>query len=390
MANNIQVFKSTNTGAPVLTGEVGKLIALLLTCLVDGYATASVTSITRSGTTATVTLASANATLVTGDWVTISGAVETDYNGSFQITVSSSTVFTYTVANSPTTPATGTILYNKSGAGWTQPFTGSNKAAFRGGATNNSAQFYLQVIDDGSPTGGALNAAVRGYESMSDVDNGTGDCPTVASIAAGLCWRKSATANSTARDWVIVADDRAFYLQINANATVGTTSTNFFGWFPSYKSGDAFNCALCASSVFNSASSAEGISNKSAPATFTSVAYDVIARSYSQIGSAITARTVSFSAAGAGSVGNNATTILYPNPQDSALWVTPLLQGEGGNSIRGRYPGAYEPLHTGLVFSNLDKATNIVGLTGITLLSLDAKNNTTAGQILIDITGPWS
>ncbi len=70
----------------------------------------SVTSITRSGTTATVTLASTPVTpYVTGDTVEIIGAVETDYNGEFVITVLTTTTFTYTVAGSPSTPATGTI-----------------------------------------------------------------------------------------------------------------------------------------------------------------------------------------------------------------------------------------------------------------------------------------
>ena len=40
----------------------------------------------------------------------ISGATQTDYNGAFTVTVTSPITFTYTVANSPATPATGTIL----------------------------------------------------------------------------------------------------------------------------------------------------------------------------------------------------------------------------------------------------------------------------------------
>jgi hypothetical protein len=68
----------------------------------------SVSSITRVGTTATVTT-STDHTLNDGDAVTIAGAVQSDYNGTFQIRYVSSTVFTIEVANSPVTPATGTI-----------------------------------------------------------------------------------------------------------------------------------------------------------------------------------------------------------------------------------------------------------------------------------------
>lgn len=70
---------------------------------------AAVSGITRSGTTATVTTATAHG-FSTGQKVVISGATQTDYNGAFTVAVSSTTQFTYTVANSPATPATGTIL----------------------------------------------------------------------------------------------------------------------------------------------------------------------------------------------------------------------------------------------------------------------------------------
>lgn len=71
--------------------------------------TYAVSSITRSGTTATVTTTATNS-LLTGQQVTIAGANETDYNGTFAITVTvAGSQFTYTVANSPSTPATGTI-----------------------------------------------------------------------------------------------------------------------------------------------------------------------------------------------------------------------------------------------------------------------------------------
>ncbi|MBK6906480.1 MAG: hypothetical protein IPH08_05000, partial [Rhodocyclaceae bacterium] len=73
-----------------------------------GKHTYAVTSITRSSTTATVTTTATNS-LSTGQTVVIAGAGEAAYNGSFVITVTSGTTFTYTVAGSPATPATGTI-----------------------------------------------------------------------------------------------------------------------------------------------------------------------------------------------------------------------------------------------------------------------------------------
>ena len=71
-------------------------------------ASQSVSGITRSGSTATATTA-ANHGYNTGDLITIAGAAQTEYNGTFQITKTGDTTFTYTVSGAPVTPATGTI-----------------------------------------------------------------------------------------------------------------------------------------------------------------------------------------------------------------------------------------------------------------------------------------
>lgn len=70
----------------------------------------SVSSLVRAGSTVTATTAVEH-NLANNVPVTISGAVETDYNVTdTAILVISTTVFTYTIADTPTTPATGTIL----------------------------------------------------------------------------------------------------------------------------------------------------------------------------------------------------------------------------------------------------------------------------------------
>lgn len=75
---------------------------------------AAVTSITRSSTTATVTTSTAHG-LTTGDYVTVSGAVETEYNVTAAITVLTTTTFTYTVSGAPASPATGTLVLKYGG-----------------------------------------------------------------------------------------------------------------------------------------------------------------------------------------------------------------------------------------------------------------------------------
>ncbi len=76
--------------------------------LFRGYKTAAavaITSITRSSTTATCTTTAVHG-LTTGDWVFIQDATPLGYCGIVQVTVSTTTVFTYTVNSGLTTPAT--------------------------------------------------------------------------------------------------------------------------------------------------------------------------------------------------------------------------------------------------------------------------------------------
>ena len=66
---------------------------------------ATISTITHSTTTATVTTATAHG-LVTGNQITVSGASPAEYNGTFKITVTGSTTFTYVMASAPATDAT--------------------------------------------------------------------------------------------------------------------------------------------------------------------------------------------------------------------------------------------------------------------------------------------
>lgn len=97
-----------------------------------------VSSITRSGTTATVNTPTPHR-LATGMSMTISGAVETAYNGTFPVTVTGANSFTYQVIGAPATPATGTITE-------TSNFASLNvQAMTTGPATNMQAGATLNV-----------------------------------------------------------------------------------------------------------------------------------------------------------------------------------------------------------------------------------------------------
>lgn len=129
--------------------------------------TLSVSSITRSGTTATATFADDHG-LASGNTPVISGAVQTEYNGTQTITVLSSTTLSYEVSGSPATPATGTIELDYDYASVVVECTDT------GQTTNISAGGVLTIdvaisgLDDTAIVGS--EGLVGGADSESDTD----------------------------------------------------------------------------------------------------------------------------------------------------------------------------------------------------------------------------
>jgi head-tail adaptor len=68
---------------------------------------ATAVALTRAGTTATGTTTQPHG-YVTGDYLTVAGAVQGGYNGRVKVTVTGPATFTYPVDGSLATPATGT------------------------------------------------------------------------------------------------------------------------------------------------------------------------------------------------------------------------------------------------------------------------------------------
>lgn len=101
------------TGSILQTGGAATLSTIknIATLSLNGTVTLNgrpppkvVSGITRSSSTATATSASHG--YANGDYICITGAVQTEYNGVFAISNVATNTFDYTVANSPTTPAT--------------------------------------------------------------------------------------------------------------------------------------------------------------------------------------------------------------------------------------------------------------------------------------------
>jgi hypothetical protein len=407
MASTPQLYLSTDPGAPVLSGLAGSLIALLDAVLVDGYLGTVVSSITGSGTTATATTVAPHG-LVTGARVKVSGCTQAEYNGTLVITVTGANTFIYTMGSGATaSPATGAPAVVMAPAGWAKAFAGSNKAAYRPPTGN---RHYLRVLDDGSIAAGSMGARAAnwiGYESMTGIDTGSNKFPSSGAPDAtnGGYVYKSSALDATARQWVIVADDRTFYLFAEINASnPGHYLLAYFGELNSNLSGDAY-------ATFITVESATAITG--APALLSTAprigvmstnwqtAGLHLARSHSLAAGSIAANLCS-DAVNATPDGNSINTsilgfssipIAYPDPVSGGLLLATVrcLTTSGGNALRGTLPGLYHCLQVQPV-NHLSLLTGITGLAGRTVVAVDVaglSNIARQGQAFLDITGPW-
>lgn len=231
----VQVFKSTDTGAPTFPAQAGSMIGLLDACLVNGYNLKTII-IASAGLLATAT-DNAHGRL-TGEWLTIAGATQAGYNGVFKITVIDANTYTYTLAASQTSPATGTITAKKAPAGgtpWTTAFTSANDKAYR---SPSPTQHYLRCTD----TGGYFYTFL-GYSTMSSLTVGTDV------IISGTQTYKYSSNSATPLHWVVVTNGvfvivchsyTLFSLAINT----AQFRVSYFGDFISANPADLYNFIL--------------------------------------------------------------------------------------------------------------------------------------------------
>ena len=140
---NVKLYRSSDYGAPQLYGNAGYLIGVLDACLVNGYGTQNILTMTHSDGIVTAATAVAH-NLQPHSRQTIAGANEAGYNGEFVITIIDAYSFYYTTSGISVSPATGTITTKSAGAGWTKPYNGTNLAVYRQGS---GAQHYFRIND---------------------------------------------------------------------------------------------------------------------------------------------------------------------------------------------------------------------------------------------------
>jgi hypothetical protein len=284
---------------------------------------------------------------------------------------------------------------SKSAAGWTKPYTGTSKAAFRNDTTDGTGTYY-RIQDDLTSTNQRY-AYVTMYESMSGIDSGTNPW---RSTNAELGVQKSNTQDSTARKWTVVADNCAAHIMIQHGANGTDWEYAFIGDIFSFVPSDAYRGFVIgryvASSMAGSSytSYTSGNTNRLVGAAENGLG---VVRAHTGTGSAIACglhtdghKGNSSGSASASYFGGSTFAMLaYPNAVNSGLFVAPVWVHQNTTSpyiVRGYMPGLWAPLHNRGPANN-DTYSGSGSLSGKTF---EAFNIYSSGQIHIETSNTWS
>lgn len=388
------------SGVILLGGQAGRLKDVFDLCLVNGATARSVSSLVVSGGIATVTLSTDalnvnlenTVQLIEGVSGGITGA--TNLNGEQRILTATATTLTFATAVVNGT-ATGTITTRLAPAGWASTHTGTNKAEYH--STLPLASGFSFRLDDT----GTTSCKFRGYETMSDVDTGTGDFPTEVEWVDGVRWSKSSGANANANDWDLVTDGR---FVIWSPATYSGNSPGSIG-----QSNYAFGDLIPHSSIDPYAVAVIGAQSAPTNTVGSINRYDMgsavarLARGVSGVGGPVTfwhlPECVGTSNSRSGA--DNQLGAFPPPDNRMRLAAIMVNQGNAFNNSdtvpRAMMPGYYHVPHSALqtTFQRGDFIVPSAGpLAGRALMCVMAgaefsDSTSSVGRSFIDVTGPW-
>lgn len=333
----VRTYRSTNAGMPIQSGQIGAGLPIF-DLLVNGSTPQTLTSITQAAGLATATAPGLHG-LVSGQLVTMAGAAEADYNIEAVVTVTGLYSYTYPINPAAPASATGSLTWKIAGSGWTKPFTGTNLAAFKQPA--GTRERYLTVNDTVATT-----CRIAGFETMTDAVTGTGKFPTEGQYAGGLYYQKSNAASAAARKYVLVCNGPNFFLYCNVDDAPAANTGSImiaYGTLASFKAGDLFDNFI----IGNPASTSTAFMENCAPSAMTTGhAGHYLCRSYTQLGTAVTAgkNTDSFKNANASTMGSSG--MVYPSVVDGGIYMAPVNMHENTlSALRGEIPGLFAPMH---------------------------------------------
>ena len=447
-----QIFSSMDTGAPTLSGSAGALTGVLSHCLIIGKVLSTSNDTTFTDNTSEARLADNTAftlfpTPATGDRTYIGHSVQftsitvglstlgsaatyiweywnglawttlsvTDGTSGFTVSgkvswtapafwattsVNGTTMYWVRVRISGTPPVTNPTVFTMTYLGWLEYYSLNNRVVYRQGTGPGTTNAFFLRVNDGATAVGAdeslataqtlSESRLRGYEIMTYVDIGTFPFPSVAQAPSGVFARKSATADTAVRQWIVMADARTFYIFALTTDLANVYLGFMFGDIFTYKSGDKFRCMLIARDIEGSVSTTtvEELSILVAIG-ITSAGHYMVRNDQGDVSG-----TSGSTAAGKIGASYGSTTALFgtlgkSNPSDHRVYGSPIhVTGTtSGVQLRGRLRGFYQWCHAVANASDGDTFLGTDTLTGRSFRILKSAGN--AGVFLMETSNTW-
>lgn len=408
-STDIKYYVHSNTNAPQLTNNFGCMIDVLDACLVNGFGSQSVASLTVSGTTATASYGSAH-NYLQYQVVKFANANQAEFNNEFRIlTVPNANTITFQLPSVPSvTTATGSITSSLPSLGWLKPFSGTGKAAYRSSNTLLASRPYLRVVDalDAAYTSTyAKYAKVGIVEDMTGIDTligiqapydsaltdknwtGTGSGSTATNGWAKWYYARNGVPTTSVSDsaasatgnraWVIVGNKDWFYI-FNSTVASNTDLLSYgFGAFESALSTDSANTFLSCTYAYVNASASLYPGDTTALTRGTQNTL-LLQRKYDMTGVPSTARisTIAFANFAETMTGTTATVTSYAGN----IPFAPTFIFETGSIYRGMIPNLHW-LFQVKPFTHLSPFTKSSQI----YLPINVTSSTSSGQLVMGL-----
>jgi hypothetical protein len=278
---------------------------------------------------------------------------------------------------------------SQAAAGWTKAYedAGNHLVAYRQGS---GQQRYLRLDDSATRV-----VTFRAYGSMTAISTGVDPFPRLNVVDASF--RKSVTADSTARAWICLATDRTFYLIVFGNQTTlgnsdgGDSHFAFGELVDSPIPNHQFTTFIIGASETSTTSTTATVqrqgfnftntNNTTAPTSY-------LAGSYAQVpvpNFLMPCANVPWTEVLSGGSGFPT----YPDPSTGKLLISRLLathqHGAGSFLSSGYMPGLWCLCHAASSFTSLDTFSGSGTTAGRTFLIV----KTGAGGVVFETGGNW-
>jgi len=399
MSYPVKYLHHAMRGAPQISGQSGTLLAALRAFLFSGWGQVAAQSVTVAGGIATATVNPGD-TFEAGTVIDIAGASPSELNGSARVLSATNTQVTWaTPAADGAASGSITLKYAPVG-GWEEPWPSDPHTSALRSAHPLAGGMCLRVDDSA-----ATFCAVQGYESMTDVDTGTGPFPTPAQAALGAWWAKSAQANATSVPYWLAADSAMLLCAIAIGAgqnpqNLGAVLRGFGLPLALHPAGDAWATLLSCAIYGNKTTGQNFPFNGSLDHSAASANYGQIfcARPHGGLSSSQAQKNIPLVGNVNAFSGADATLGPFPGAVDGQMkFARRLLCSSADNTPRAALPAVLHIAQSG-VLNHIAPGDRVAGsgaLAGRTLLALASSNNpnhsnqAAQGIYLLDITGPW-